>query len=127
MILLTENYNKLYEELVNIANKLNEAYKSKKESAADSYEQYEIEQEKLQETYNIHVEPLVNELAQKLEVQVNNDAEGFCKYEMIAHAQRLCALLELNASNIILENEQRYLIACMAVYLYATSVEKTNK
>lgn len=45
-------------------------------------------------------------------------------YELIAHAQRLCRLLSLRAPAPVIRNEERYLIASMAIHCYASQIEK---
>ena len=45
-------------------------------------------------------------------------------YELIAHAQRLCRLLSLRAPAPVIRNEERYLIASMAIHCYASQIDK---
>jgi hypothetical protein len=50
--------------------------------------------------------------------------DELCGYELITHSQRLCRLFSLNAPEAVIRNEERHLIANMAIHWYASHIEK---
>lgn len=78
----------------------------KKEAQA---EELSAEEEKLLEKYR----------AEELEESVKNLGGNRFAYDVHMHALRLCKLMSLGAPEIVIQNEVRVLIACMALKDYA--------
>lgn len=78
----------------------------KKEAQA---EELSAEEERLLEKYR----------AEELRESVKNLGGNRFAYDVHMHALRLCKLMSLGAPEIVIQNEARALIACMALKDYA--------
>ncbi len=127
---LIANYKKLFEELKIISKNLDEfnsMYLSRTEQFVESTNGI-LNGEQLESTYFIFVAPFSAKTKEQLDAQIiGRIGDGLFGYEMILHAQRLCRLLSLGAPELIINNEARHLIACMAIYQCATSIETTKE
>ena len=72
-------------------------------------EKLSAKEEKLLEKYR----------AEELEESVKNLGGNFFAYDVHMHSLRLCKLMNLGAPEIVIQNEARALIACMALKDYA--------
>ena len=81
----------------------------------------------LTSTYFIYLAPFnaTNQQALKADV-VGRVSEGLCGYEIIRHSQRLCRLYSLNAPEMVVQKEERMLIATLIVHAFAKEIKKVS-
>lgn len=76
-------------------------------------------------TYYIFLAPFDATNQHELEVDVvSRLSEGLCGYKIIRHSQRLLQLFSLNAPQPVIENEERMLIASLAIHSFGERIEK---
>ena len=76
-------------------------------------------------TYYVYLAPFDATNQQELEVDVvSRLSEGLCGYEIIRHSQRLCRLYSLNAPKLVIQYEERMLIASLIIHDFAEKFEK---
>lgn len=113
-------YNKLYKELEEIADHLDEL-------DGTSATAQEILPDELVATYCIFVVPFEATNQQELRAEViGRVSDGPCGYELIRHAQRLYRLLSLNAPELVVQNEARMLFASLAIHSFGEKIEKVD-
>lgn len=76
-------------------------------------------------TYFIYLAPLnaINQQVLQADI-IGRVSEGFCGYEIIRHSQRLLQLFFLNTPQIVIENEERMLIASFIIHAFGERIEK---
>lgn len=79
------------------------------------------------DTYYNFVAPFESENKEDLNAEIiDRVSEGVWGNRLIRHAQRLCRLFALGAPKIVVENEEKMLIASLAVHSFGESIEKVG-
>ena len=113
-------YNRLFEELDVIADHLDEL-------DGTIATAHEVLPDELVASYCIFVAPFEAKTNQELNAEViGRVSDGPCGYELIRHAGRLCRLLSLKAPDLVIENEERFLFASLAIHMFGENVEKVS-
>lgn len=78
-------------------------------------------------TYFIYLAPLnaINQQTLNADV-VGRISEGLCGYEIIRHSQRLCKLYSLNAPEIVVQKEERMLLASLIIHAFGKEIKKVS-
>ena len=78
-------------------------------------------------TYHIFIAPLESKNKEDLNAEIiSRVSDGIWGNKLIRHAQRLCRLFQLGAPEIVTDNEERMLIASLAVHSFGESIEKVG-
>ncbi len=116
---LIADYNRLFEELKIIAENYEEFMKNPDSATLI------LSDQKVITTYFTYIVPFLSQTREeRKEEAASRVGESLCGYEMIVHAMRLCRLLSLKAPELVIHNEARHLIACMAIHYFAHSQER---
>ena len=122
-------------DLENIASEFNEIVNDFK-VIADFMDEFDTTLENLPEivvddsltsTYFIYLAPFnaTNQQALNAEV-VGRVSEGLCGYEIIRHSQRLCKLYSLNAPEMVVQHEERMLLASLIIHAIGKEIKKVS-